>query len=173
MRPLAIQDALNRVGSVFYIENDLRITSHLDGILEQKPVGCFQTRQPVTSLTHFSMVDYFRTSIEGFQFLPMVEMTRLLLWNTQEVHQQVMLPWVLCVLTPECLRPIGAQSNGCRFNKKPRYRYSGCHAFDTSALNIALGLAYKFDETNYTFPVQDTFFTSALSMLNENSTTLS
>ena len=94
-------------------------------------------------------------------FLPMVEMNRLLLWNTLEVHQQIMLPWVQCVLTPECIHPIGAQSEGCRFNKKPQYRYSGCHAYDSSALNVVLGLTYKFDETNYTFPMQDTFFTVA------------
>lgn len=43
----------------------------------------------------------------------------------------------------------GAQSGGCRFNKKPLYRYSGCHAYDVSAFNIVLGLTWNFDETKY------------------------
>ena len=30
-----------------------------------------------------------------------------------------------------------------------RYRYSGCHSYDNSALNILLGLAFSFDETKY------------------------
>lgn len=43
----------------------------------------------------------------------------------------------------------GAQSGGCRYNKKPLYRYSGCHAYDVSAFNIVLGLTWNFDETKY------------------------
>lgn len=44
---------------------------------------------------------------------------------------------------------LGAQSNGCRYNKKPLYRYSGCHSYDVSAFNIVLGLTWNFDETKY------------------------
>ena len=43
----------------------------------------------------------------------------------------------------------GAQSGGCKFNKKPLYRYSGCHGFDLSAFNIVLGVQFDFDETKY------------------------
>lgn len=57
-------------------------------------------------LSKFGFHD-FRTNTESFLFLPMVEMNRLLLWNTLEVHQQIMLPWVQCVLTAECIHPIG------------------------------------------------------------------
>ena len=61
---------------------------------------------------------------------------------------------------------LGAQSQGCRFNKKPQYRYSGCHAYDDSALNVILGLVYNFDETNYTFPFSDTYFVSSSTLDN-------
>lgn len=44
---------------------------------------------------------------------------------------------------------LGAQSGGCRYNKKPQYRYSGCHAYDASAFNIVLGLQWNFDESKY------------------------
>ncbi|KAL0277121.1 UNVERIFIED_CONTAM: hypothetical protein PYX00_004510 [Menopon gallinae] len=168
VRALVIQDALNKAGAILYVDNKFRLTSYIDPLIEKKPVGSFVTKKAVTTLTHPSMMDYFKTNVESFLFLPMIEMSRLLIWNTLEVHQQVMLPWVQCVLTPECVHPIGAQSEGCRFNKKPRYRYSGCHAYDNSALNVVLGLTYKFNKTIYTFPMQDTFF--VLSETVDNST---
>ena len=56
-----------------------------------------------------------------------------------DVKRDLMLPWVQCSLVSECLEPIGAQSTGCRFDKKPQFRYSGCHGYDLSALNIILG----------------------------------
>lgn len=43
----------------------------------------------------------------------------------------------------------GAQSGGCKYNKKPQYRYSGCHGYDASAFNIVLGLTWAFDEKKY------------------------
>jgi len=46
----------------------------------------------------------------------------------------------------------GAQSNGCKFNKKPLYRYSGCHGYDASAFNIVLGLTSQMDNTEYSLP---------------------
>jgi len=52
----------------------------------------------------------------------------------------------------------GAQSGGCRFNKKPQYRYSGCHWYDGSALNIVLGLKFEFDEGQYTYRGHEKFF---------------
>lgn len=36
-----------------------------------------------------------------------------------------------------------------RFDKKPLFRYSGCHRYDSSALTIVLGLAFP-DASNYT-----------------------
>ncbi|KAK6634964.1 hypothetical protein RUM44_000212 [Polyplax serrata] len=165
-KALVIQDALNKAGGVLYVDSKFRLINYIDQLIETKPIGLFITKQAVTTLTHPNMMNYFRTSIESFYFLPMVETNRLLLWNTLEVHQNIMLPWIQCILTFECVNPIGAQSQGCRFNKKPQYRYSGCHAYDTSALNVVLGLAYQFNEGNYTFPFQDTFFALASSVDN-------
>lgn len=167
-RPIIIQDALNHAGAVFFIENNLRLTTgHIQPLIE-KAVGsadqegsgivCWATRQAVTSLTHPSMFRYFHTTDDGFMFLPMVEASRLMVYNTPDVHRDVMLPWIQCSLTHDCILPIGAQSGGCRFDKKPQYRYSGCHSHDSSALNIVLGLKFQFDDTRYSAPAPDTWF---------------
>lgn len=50
---------------------------------------------------------------------------------------------------------LGAQSNGCKYNKKPQYRYSGCHSYDTSAFNIVLGLTWHLDDTKYSLPSEN------------------
>lgn len=55
---------------------------------------------------------------------------------------------------------IGAQSNGCRFNKKPLYRYSGCHNYDVSAFNIVLGLTWNSDESKYSLGGDSNLFYS-------------
>lgn len=61
-----------------------------------------------------------------------------------------MLPWVKCALLEECISPPGAQNSGCNYFRKPLFRYTGCHRYDMSSLNIILGLAFKFDELPYT-----------------------
>ncbi|XP_063228177.1 uncharacterized protein LOC134534080 [Bacillus rossius redtenbacheri] len=154
-RPLIVQDALNKAGAVLFLESDQRLVSgrvdSLVGRARETGVASWATRHATSSLTHPKMFDYFRTSAESFLFLPMVEAGRLLLFNTPAVHSGVMLPWVQCALTHDCILPIGAQSGGCRFNKKPQYRYAGCHRYDESALNIVLGLHFDFDERRYTY----------------------
>jgi hypothetical protein len=52
----------------------------------------------------------------------------------------------------------GAQSNGCKYNKKPQYRYSGCHGYDESAFNIILGLEFGFDETKFSMHDEPNLF---------------
>ncbi|XP_023706719.1 uncharacterized protein LOC111864022 [Cryptotermes secundus] len=155
-RPLIIQDALNKAGAVLFLESDQRlVTGHLEPLIQQALGGAgvvsWATHYATSSLTHPKMFDYFQTKVDSFFFLPMVESTVLLFYNLPGVHNGLMLPWVQCALTPDCILPIGAQSGGCRFNKKPQYRYSGCHRYDGSALNIVLGLKFGFDEGKYTY----------------------
>lgn len=104
------------------------------------------------------MFEYFHTDADNFLFLQMVSAGALMLVNTESVHKEIMLPWVQCSLTQDCIIPIGAQSEGCKFNKKPQYRYSGCHSYDASALNIVLGLKFKLDESKYTYSGEERLF---------------
>ncbi|XP_046389559.1 uncharacterized protein LOC124158480 [Ischnura elegans] len=163
-RPLLIQDALNRAGSVLFLDVSHRLfpgsyralcamVSKVTGKGSEKGPGILAhaTRHPVSSLTHPKMFGYFHTEPAAYYFLPMIESSPLLLVNTHRVHSELMLPWVQCALTRDCLGPLGAQSAGCRFDKKPQYRYSGCHHYDGSALNVALGLMFQFEERRYVF----------------------
>nr|XP_023029169.1 uncharacterized protein LOC111517302 [Leptinotarsa decemlineata] len=168
-RPLIIQDALHHTGAIFFLESNYRLLRNISqNVLARlyddraKETGVlalpFDLKNPVSSLTHKKMFEYFRTDAENFLFLQMVKADVLLLVNTERVHRSVMLPWVQCALTQDCIMPIGAQSAGCRFDKKPQYRYSGCHSYDTSALNIVLGLTFKQNTSQYTYSDSVNFF---------------
>ncbi|XP_066151620.1 uncharacterized protein [Euwallacea fornicatus] len=189
-RPIVIEEALSRTGAILFIECSYRFMHNVThsmfiDIYEKKVLKQgvlafpFKTKNPVTSLTHKKMFEYFRTDAENFQFLQMVQADVLFLVNTNEVHTEIMLPWVQCALTQDCIFPIGAQSAGCKFDKKPSYRYSGCHFYDASALNIVLGLRYKFISNEYSFRKPVSFFTqiplrkadAILRELEQNSTT--
>ncbi|XP_063974824.1 uncharacterized protein LOC135161302 [Diachasmimorpha longicaudata] len=160
-RPLVIQTALNTLGNILYMDSNVRINNSdvskyllpLSGILT------WPTKHAISSLTHPKMYEYFHASSDSFFFLPLIRASHLVIRNTKEIRENVMLPWVQCALTRDCICPIGAQSFGCRFNKKPQYRYSGCHSYDTSALNIVLGLYFNYDDSRYIITDRESYFT--------------
>lgn len=164
-RPLILQLVLSEFGSAFWLDPNyyplpnahqkvqrLARTARREGILS------WTIEQPTSSLTHPRMFEYFKTVQNQYYFHRMVRASHLLLYNTARIHDNLMLPWVKCALTHECIAPIGSQSSGCRFDKKPMYRYSGCHDYDTSALNIVLGQMFGFDEKPYSASEDDKFF---------------
>lgn len=117
--------------------------------------------QPTSALTHPGMFPFFQTEKEDFFFHRMVDPSCIMLFNSMRVHERLMLPWIRCALLSDCISPIGAQSSGCRFDKKPLYRYSGCHFYDMSALNVVLGLMFDFDDKVYAGTDADRFFTKS------------
>lgn len=60
VRALVIQDALNKAGAILYVDSKFRLTGYIDPLIEKKPVGSFVTKKAVTTLTHPSMMDYFK-----------------------------------------------------------------------------------------------------------------
>ena len=52
------------------------------------------------------------------------------------------------------------KASGCRFDKKPAFRYSGCHAYEVSALNVVLGKMFNFNESKYIVSDKYKFFTN-------------
>ncbi|XP_014612603.1 PREDICTED: uncharacterized protein LOC106791474 isoform X3 [Polistes canadensis] len=152
--------ALNALGSILFMDSNVRLNSSdvSKYLFPKSGVLTWPTRHAISSLTHPKMYEYFHASAESFFFLPLIRASHIVIRNTKDIREKVMLPWVQCALTRDCICPIGAQSAGCRFNKRPQYRYSGCHAYDTSALNIVLGLHFNFDDTSYTHQERETYF---------------
>merc|ERR1719500_1970053 len=106
-----------------------------------------------TALTHPRMFEFFPgVKYEEYAFQHMASASVVVLVYTQATHTKLMLPWLRCALTESCINPIGAQDSGCRFDKKPQYRYSGCHRYDVSALNIVLGEMFQLEEGQYLVP---------------------
>jgi hypothetical protein len=103
---------LNKAGAALFLESDHRlVTGHLEPLihqaLERAGVVSWATHYATSSLTHPKMFDYFHTSADSFLFLPMVEANVLLFYNLPGVHNDLMLPWVQCALTQDCILPVG------------------------------------------------------------------
>ncbi|XP_022229415.1 uncharacterized protein LOC111078837 [Drosophila obscura] len=160
-RPIVIKDALLRARSVLFVENYMRMRGGYHELQELQSRGMvagvlgWSTPTAVSSLTHPKMFDFFESNAEDFIFLRMVDLDVVFFVDNLFVTEKILLPWLKCCLTQECIDPIGAQSNGCKFNKKPLYRYSGCHGYDASAFNIVLGLTWRWDNSKYSLPSDD------------------
>lgn len=157
-----MQEVLNEAGAVFMLDVQyVFTTSEIRNILnqaEKQGLSSWTTNLPTSALTHPRMFDYFNTKQEKFFFHRMIQPNLIVIYNINSVHFGVMFPWVKCALIPNCIAPIGAQNSGCRFDKKPLYRYTGCHRYDASALNVILGLMFDFSSSHYAAREEDKFF---------------
>lgn len=168
-RPLILQTTLRDVGSLVWLDVDYRLTksslmpwlgqAREQGVVVWRQGGAGRPPTATTALTHPRMFEFFPGSnIEDFAFQHMASSSALIIVYTAASHTELMLPWLKCALTEACINPIGAQDTGCRFDKKPMYRYSGCHRYDMSALNIVLGNMFQFQEASYIRDQADSFF---------------
>ena len=94
-----------------------------------------------------------------------VETSHLVVYNTDKLVRDIMLPWVKCALLEECINPPGAQNTGCNVPRRPYFLYRGCHRYDMSALNVLLGRAFGSQEELYTAD-QDLFGSLKLDRLH-------
>lgn len=89
------------------------------------------TRHAISSLTHPKMYEYFHASAESFFFLPLIRASYLVISNFKNIRESVMLPWVQCALTRDCISPIG--------------KYFSIYAFTVSIIFIFLSVdIYNF-----------------------------
>lgn len=113
-RPLIIKDALTRSKTILYIENNMRVKGNNKEIFDMRSkaengsgILGWTTRQAVTSRTHPKMFEYFDTDADSFLFLPMVSLDLVFFHDTSVINEKVLLPWIKCTLTLECIHPIG------------------------------------------------------------------
>lgn len=112
-RPLIIKDALRHCRSILFIENNMRVRATpaeiRDALRHANESGVlgWTTRQAVSSRTHPKMFDYFQTNRDSFIFLPMVSLDAVFFIESKAVVDKILLPWIKCTLTLECIHPIG------------------------------------------------------------------
>lgn len=116
-RPIIIKDALSRSKTILFTENYIRLKGTSKSFTdirkktEEKNHGVlgWSTRpiQPVSSHTHPKMFEFFDLDADSFYFVPLVSMDVVFFHHNKIVIDTIMLPLLKCVLTPECLHPIG------------------------------------------------------------------
>ncbi|XP_069953003.1 uncharacterized protein [Cherax quadricarinatus] len=163
-RPIIIQELLVRAGAVLWLDAGVRLADESQDTtdlmvdwsemaLKSEGVLTWPLPNPAllpsAALTHPNMFTFFNTKKHNYDFQQMGDAGTLMVYNTAGVHHHLMKPWVSCALTHNCISPIGAQDTGCRYDKKPLFRYSGCHHYDASAFNVALGVMFSYDTRPY------------------------
>lgn len=112
-RPIVIKDALMRSKSILFAENYMRIRGSsrdlydLQTKVAETGVLGWNTPTAVSTRTHPKMFDYFQTDADDFFFLRMVDLDTVLFVDTIFVTEKILLPWIKCALTLECIDPIG------------------------------------------------------------------
>lgn len=153
-RPVCIQEMLNTYGAVIWVDDGYYFTEGnlTTAVLQAKESGLqgWPLKDPTSSFTHLKMFQFFNTDQHSYFFQHAIESSHLIIYNTERIARDLMLPWVKCALIEECISPPGAQDSGCNYFRKPLFKYTGCHKYDMSALNIILGKAFKFNEAPYT-----------------------
>lgn len=67
----------------------------------------WQSKYPTSAVTHPKMFEYFKTTEESFYFVPAIETSKLIIYNTKAIHYEIMYPWIKCILVRSCVLPIG------------------------------------------------------------------
>ncbi len=67
---------------------------------KSKQIGllAWPNSEPVSQMTHPSMFKYFQTKPQDFYFVHILDTTQFIIYNNQQIHQNLMLPWVKCAL---------------------------------------------------------------------------
>lgn len=168
-RAIIIKDALNRCKTILFTENYIRLRGSSQAFNEIRKrtenkngvISLAVKKLPVSSSTHPKLFEYYNSNADSFLFVRLVSLDICFFHYSKFLDDKIMLPWLKCVLTQNCIAPIGASgsiSNHCKFNKKPSYRYSGCHSFEASAFNVVLGLAFNFNEAKYSISDDNLLF---------------
>jgi len=176
-KPIIIQEVLNTYGAIIWIEPpNIFIHNKIEKYLnksKQNGILAWPNREPVSQLTHPNMFKYFQTKSNDFYFTHILDTTQFIIFNNENIHTNLMLPWVKCALKEECIAPRGAKYYGCDFKRRPTFLYSGCHRYEKSAFSILVSLLFDFDQTKFTMWFQNvneqTFNTSKnISSINNN-----
>lgn len=61
----------------------------------------------VSTRSHPKMFEYFQTKAEEFIFLRMIDLDAIFFSDSKLVSEHILLPWIKCAFTLECLDPIG------------------------------------------------------------------
>ncbi|KAL4221700.1 hypothetical protein ACF0H5_019955 [Mactra antiquata] len=151
--PLCIQDALVEFGAVIWSNpREYFLTKEISTAVEQAKksgIVAWTIKDTTSSITYPKMFTYFEEKPENYYFHRAIKTSHLILYSTENIQTNIMLPWVKCALVEECISPTGSQNSGYCTERRPRYLYSGCHYYEQSALNVILGKVFSFESNPY------------------------
>lgn len=182
--PICIQESLLTYHGVIWADPvEYFVTKDVSGVIARaKVVGILawtnRDKYTTSSMAYPKMFAYFDEKPEHYYFHAAVKTSHLIIYNTDFVQTNIMLPWVKCALVEECISPMGSQNTGYCYEQRPKFLYSGCHYYEQAALNLILGKVFSYDEQPYStieeiFGSEQTNKTVTLPVTNESNDKLS
>lgn len=151
--PICIQESLKEFGAVIWSDpHEYFLTKDISLVLtpaKRSGILAWTIDDATSTITYPKMFTFFEEKPENFYFHRAVKTSHLILYNTDFVQNNIMLPWIKCALIEECISPTGSQNSGYCMERQPRYLYSRCHHYEQSALNVILGKVFNYNETKY------------------------
>ncbi|XP_045163077.1 uncharacterized protein LOC123527578 [Mercenaria mercenaria] len=151
--PICIQESLKEYGAVIWSNpHEYFLTKEISTVIsiaKEAGIAAWTIKDTTSSITYPKMFTYFEEKPEHYYFHRAIKTSHLIVYNTDFVQSNIMLPWIKCALVEECISPTGSQNSGYCYQPKPRYLYTGCHHYEQSALNVILGKAFSYDNNDY------------------------
>ena len=124
-----------------------------------------QSHTNIVQLTHDSTLKYFNLTRENLTNLPQLQAGFGVYWMTDNV-QMIVNDWVDCAMHMDCIAPKGSMVGDLSrctkiFGGPQQTRYSGCHRFDQSALDLIIFKRYGRGMAEMNNPIAQKTFTVA------------
>ena len=163
-KPLVVQEVSQEYEVVLYFDSSIRLTNPIHnkilGHLRSSPAfiagpwfgkRCYKSDKPIVSFTHDETLKYLfphksqdivalRKELSVWGHL---QAGCWLMWLNHNMKEKLLKNWVDCALHEGCMAPRQANIDGCLANLifsdyASGGKYTGCHRYDQSALNLIL-----------------------------------
>lgn len=153
------QETLQEFGHIFWVDSSFRLHGNnivnIDAYVQMNKQRAGITVWPLDFLRqacfiHTGMFNFFGEKAEDFVDSFSVEGGAILIYNYWPTYRAIVLPWLMCAFTEQCISPKGSKLSPCNFENKFTSKHC-CHRYDQSAMGLILERVFHFNSSLY-FP---------------------
>ena len=137
------QELLQEHPGVFYIDSSIRFTAPYNDehYHQARRMGGFlfnhfgKRSSSTFTETHPDIYDYLPSNTTSLQTMINKAAGVILVYRTEKICRDVILPWVMCLLNEGCAQPMGIIYQNCKVTQRDVF---SCHRFDQAVINLLI-----------------------------------